>query len=91
MSHNAFVGSLGNHGRWSIVSRVDIVVEVGDDRRKLLFGLLVEVRYRNTCGKYSIVGVGDSHVCSSLGGLPIHISKQYEKQAELKGIGCFID
>ena len=71
MSHNALVGSLGNHGRGSIVSRVDIVIEVGDDRRELLFRLLVKIRHRNTCSKYGIVWVGNSHVRGRLSGLSV--------------------
>lgn len=45
------------------------MIKIGDDGRELLLGLLVEVGDRNTGCKDGIVGVCNSHVCCSLGGL----------------------
>ena len=74
MFHDTLIGSLGNHRRWSVVARVDVVVEVRDDRRELLLCLLVEVRHCDTCGEYGIVWVRDSHICGGLGSLVVSVS-----------------
>lgn len=50
------------------------MVEVGDDGGELLLCLLVEVGHCNTCSEDGIVGMGDSHVCCSLGGLAAMVS-----------------
>ena len=75
VSHDTFVCSLCNHGRRFAVARVDIVVKVGDDRRELFLRLLMKIRNRNTCSKYGLVWVGDSHVGGGFSGLPIIVSK----------------
>ena len=66
MLHDSLVGVLADHGGQFVIARIGVVVEVGDDGGELFLGLLVEVRNSNTSSEDCIVGVSDSHVCSSL-------------------------
>lgn len=45
------------------------MIEIRDDQRELLLGLLVEVRNGDTGSKDGVVGVRDGHVCRSFGSL----------------------
>ena len=69
VSHDAFVGFFRDHGRVFACLGVDVVVEVLDDGGELLLRLLVEVGHSNTSSEDGIVGMGDCHVCCSLGRL----------------------
>lgn len=69
MSHDALVCRFRNHGRGAVVLGVDIVVQVADDRRPLLLGLLVEVGDGDAGRENGVVWVGDGHVGRSLGSL----------------------
>lgn len=53
---------LGDHRRVFPVLGVDIVVEVGNDSRELLLGLLVKVRHGDTGSEDGVVGMRDGHV-----------------------------
>ena len=63
-------------GEGSAVFGVDIMVQVGDDGRELLLRLLVEVGDCNSCSEDGIVGMGNSHVGSCLGGLDHEVSER---------------
>jgi hypothetical protein len=49
------------------------VVQIRDDSRELLLGLLVEVGHGDACSENGVVGVGGCHVCSSLGSQVIQL------------------
>jgi hypothetical protein len=67
--HDGLVCLLADHRRKLAIPRVDVVVEILDNRRELFLGLLVEVGNCNTSSEDGIVGVGDCHICSSFCGL----------------------
>lgn len=69
MVHDGLVCLLGDHRGGLSGLGVDVVVQIRDDGRELLLGLLVEVRHGDTCGEHGVVGVGGGHVCGSLGSL----------------------
>lgn len=64
--HHALVGLLGDHTCRFVIFRIDIVVQVLDNLRERLFGLLMEVRDGNACGKDGVVGVLGRQVSGSL-------------------------
>jgi hypothetical protein len=72
--HHHLVRALRDHGRLLPVLRVDVVVQVRDDRRELLLRLLVQVRHRDARRQDGVVGVRHRHIGSGFGGLS-HITK----------------
>ena len=52
------------------------MVQVGNNCRELLLCLLVEVGDCNSCSEDGIVGMGNSHVRSSFGGLDHEVSER---------------
>lgn len=69
MFHYTLVCVFGDHGRGTIVLGVDVVVQIADNRRPLLLGLLVQVGNSDTSCQDGVVGVGDGHVRSCFSGL----------------------
>lgn len=60
---------MGYHGRCPVVSGVNIVIEIADNGRPLLLGLLVKIGNGDTGGEDGIIGVGNGHVRSCLSSL----------------------
>ena len=74
VAHDALVCVLGDHRGVFAGLGVDIIVEIANDERPLLLGLLVEVGHGDTGGEDGIIGVGDGHVGGSLGSLEESVS-----------------
>ena len=63
------------------------MVQVGNNCRELLLCLLVEVGDCNSCSEDGIVGMGNSHVCSSLSSLEKRLASDQDASERVGALG----